>query len=519
MRRQPMGGNRRFQRVSTVRTLPPPIGGWNRRDSLQSMAITDAVQMDNWFPEQSSVVSRPGYVEHCDTGEVGTVQQIMPYEFGTTKKLLCAVSQKILDITTATPSTLDATLSAGGEFFSFDSLNGTMFLCNGLDAVRTFNGTVVATSTFSGTTLADLNSVHTYKSRVYFVEKDSQRMWYGGVQAVSGALTDFDFGVTAGLVGNLLFTTHLKGDGGDGGADDVFIAVFEGGDVLAYSGSDPGDPTDWSLIGRYRFGRPLDRLAYLPAEDDVYVITDRGYEALSRMLQYGESYSDGAIVSNKIQLEVTDRIIEIGPNSGWRISRYPREQMMIFTIPRTGEARSMHVLNINTGAWCQFTGFLPTAWGLMNGMAYFGEAGDGVSVTAKIYLFGSGATDDNGTSIRCAAQTAWSSWGSPGVIKHVQLLKPFVSSRANPSISINVGSDYNPLYLGTFSGTTAATAAVWDEAIWNQVVWSNADQTFARWFSRNAVGEAIGLVLAVDASQFESRWNQTTVMYTVGGYL
>ena len=144
----------------------------------------------------------------------------------------------------------------------------------------------------------------------------------------------------AGVEGNLLFTTHLKGDGGDGGQDDIFCAVFTGGSVLAYTGSNPGDPTDWSLLGHYQIGRPMSRLSYVRADDDVYIITDRGYEALSVMAKVGDSYSADMLFSKKIQLEVSERIQEVGENISWRICIFPKQQMGLFQVPRTGAART-----------------------------------------------------------------------------------------------------------------------------------------------------------------------------------
>jgi hypothetical protein len=44
-----------------VRVLPPPIGGWNKRDALPLMDMKDAIQLDNWIPDTNSVHLRSGY--------------------------------------------------------------------------------------------------------------------------------------------------------------------------------------------------------------------------------------------------------------------------------------------------------------------------------------------------------------------------------------------------------------------------------------------------------------------------
>lgn len=510
MRRQPLGGDQRFARVGRVRTLPPPVGGWNRKDSLQNMPTTDAVSMINWFPRQSDVITRPGIVEHCDTAEVTPISQLFTYDYATTEKMIACTNGKFIDVTTATPSTLATGFT--NNFWSFDYISGRVFLANGIDTVQTYDGSVIAASTFTGVTLSLLNHVHTYKSRAYFVEKDSQSMWYGGVGAITGALTEYDFSTVTGLEGNLVFTSHLKGDGGDGGADDVFLAVFAGGDVLAYSGSDPGDPTDWSLIGRFRIGRPLGRFCYLAAEDDLYIITDRGYEAMAKMVSYGDTYSQSQLLSDKIQLEVSDRVAELGVSDDWRIIRYPREQMLMFIVPRNGTARSLHVQNINTKAWCEFQGLRPQSWTRWNGTIYMGMGDGTVQQFSNVF-------NDNGVVIRSTAQQAWTALGSPGVNKHMHLIKPYLFSRAQPAISVNLGANYNRIGLAGFTAGEFSDDTVWDTAVWDVSQWANGEVTFADWYSKNAVGEAIGMLFSVESGTFPVRWNQTTWEFTIGGYL
>ena len=44
-------------------SVPAPIGGWNGRDSLANMAVTDAVQMINWYPTPTDVMLRKGFTQ------------------------------------------------------------------------------------------------------------------------------------------------------------------------------------------------------------------------------------------------------------------------------------------------------------------------------------------------------------------------------------------------------------------------------------------------------------------------
>lgn len=509
--RQPMASAARFSRTARTKNLPPPVGGWNARDSLSSMRAEDAVRLRNWFPQQSDVISRPGYALHCDTGEPANVEMLMPYEYGTNTKLLAACNNKLIDVTTDTPDELASAFTS--DLWSHSMLSGLMFLVNGADVVQSFDGTTIAEPAFTGATLTDLIHVSTYKKRLFFVKKNSQTMYYAGVASVAGALTAFNFQGVASIEGNLMFTAHLTGDGGDGGNDDIFVAVFEGGDVLAYTGSDPGDDAAWSIVGHYSIGRPLSRFSYIENSDDVYVATTRGYEKLSEMVKLGKTAPEKLLLSYKIQKAVTEAIESVGADDGWRMFVHPMGQMLIVTVPRTSTARNYHVQNINTSAWCEFGDFLSYSWGLLEENPFFGGSG------GKVYAFDQGNIDDNGIAIECDAQTAWTHLGLRGIQKKVELIRPVIRAETQPSIMITAGADYETIFPDDFEISSTAAFAIWDEAEWDAAEWSSEEQTVGDWGSRSAIGDAIGFYLAASVSTTRVRWNELVVIYTSGGYL
>ena len=47
-------------RKSSSRSITAPVGGWNARDSIAAMAVSDAVIMDNFFPSKTDVMVRKG---------------------------------------------------------------------------------------------------------------------------------------------------------------------------------------------------------------------------------------------------------------------------------------------------------------------------------------------------------------------------------------------------------------------------------------------------------------------------
>lgn len=499
------------QRLAVPVNVPPPIGGWNARDSLESMDQRDAVSLSNWFPRQSDVVSRPGYSEHCDTSVAANVQNLIPYEYAGTEKMLACMGGEIHEVSTGTTASLGTGFS--NNLWVSDILDGTLILANGADSVRNYNGTSLSTSSFSGVTLANLNFVKVYKERVFLIEKDSVSMWYGAANSISGTLTEFNFAEVTSVKGKLMLLGTITGDGGDGGSDDIFVAIFSGGTVVAYTGSDPGDATAWRLLGGYQIGRPLSRLGIKQTDADIIVLTTRGYEQLGRMVKSGASAKEALLLSAKIQRAAQEEIRSIGASDDWRIFIHPVGQMMIVTVPRTGDARHMHVRNINTGAWTRFDDLFAYSWALLGAQPYFGGA-DGI-----VYAFDDGSLTDDGTSIRCDAQPAWNFLRKPGYQKQVVLVRPYFKTEVYPAVAVSTGADFNPIYVGEFGSADTGDFAEWDTAVWDEAQWSPDDVTYSRFYHRPALGDAIGMRVTADVTLSELKWNMTRVYYKPGGLL
>lgn len=499
------------QRIAVPVNISPPIGGWNARDSLESMDQRDAVSLSNWFPRQSDVVSRPGYDEHCDTDVAATVQNLIPYEYAGTEKLLACMGGEIHEVSTGTTSSLGTGFLS--NLWVHDILDGTLIMANGSDTVQNYAGSTIANNTFTGPTLADLNFVKVYKERVFAVEKNSTSMWYGGVNAISGAMTEFNFAQVTSVKGKLMLLATITGDGGEGGNDDIFLAIFSGGTVIAYTGSDPGDVEAWRLLGTYKIGRPLSRFGVMETDADVIVLTTRGYEQLGRMLKSGDSAKEADLISAKIQRAVQEEIKSIGPDDGWRIFIHPVGQMLMVVVPRTGDARHIHVRNVNTKAWCRFDDIFSYSWALLGTQPYFGGA-DGI-----VYKFDDNTLTDDGAAVRCDAQPAWNFLRKPGYQKQITLVRPYFKTEVYPSVAVATGADFNPIYVGEFGSADTGSFAEWDTAEWDEATWSPDDITYSKFYHRPALGDAIGMRVTADVTLSELKWNMTRVYYKPGGLL
>jgi hypothetical protein len=160
------------------------------------MPDSDALVLDNIFPEKSWVEVRKGYASHA-TGMTGAVETLMDYN-GPTPKLFAVANGSIFDASSAGAVGAAAVTGLGNNRFQFvnftNAANTWLIAVNGADGVRTWNGTAWATQTLTGVTAANLFCVTTWKRRVWFGEQGTTKAWYLATDAVSGAANAIDLG-------------------------------------------------------------------------------------------------------------------------------------------------------------------------------------------------------------------------------------------------------------------------------------------------------------------------------------
>ena len=95
--------------------------------------------------------------------------------------------------------------------------------------------------------------------------------WYGGIDAHGGALNIIPLSGAATKGGKLLFGATWSIDAGDG-IDDKCVFVTDLGELLIFTGTDPGDAANWRQEGRYQVAPPLGMNAWItrrrPADRD-----------------------------------------------------------------------------------------------------------------------------------------------------------------------------------------------------------------------------------------------------------
>lgn len=503
--RRTQGGKQTAEPV----TRPAPIGGWNSEDPKQAMPFSDAIKLVNWFPRQRDVVSRPGWSVFCDLGTGLPVRRLMPFEYGASTHLIAASGGSLFDATTSSPSTLKT--GCNNDYWSWCQLGGRLFMANGGDTLQVYDGASVSNATFTGVDLSTLNFVHVHKKRFYAIKKNSQSVFYGDPSAITGVLQELDLSTVGKFAGNLKLVATVSTTGGND-PQDMFLAIFESGDVIIYSGSDPGDAADWAEVGTFKVGRPLSRFGILPVGNDIILLTDKGYESLRVSIPNGLAQPRQKLLSNKIQQAVASAINSTGVSDDWSIEIWPIGQMQIIQLPPSAP-QDQHVRNFNTGAWCEFSGLNASTF------ARFGQRFLYGSRSGVVRWMGAQDTDD-GKSIRCDAITAWDAFRNGAYKKQHLLQKLNFETYKLDQVNVSLGIDYQEPQVGdaTYVGASSEVS-IWDTVEWDQCYWSGETETVQIWMKNAGTGQYSALRVFVEVKEFEVAWNSVTYLYNSGGII
>lgn len=495
-----------------------PTGGWNARDPLDDMPEKDASLLQNWWPVPSGVQMRKGYTNYA-TGLPSQVNTLMAYNAGASSKLFAASGTSFYDVTSggAVGAAVVSGLTTDKWGYANISTPGGNFLyaANGNDAPRLYNGTTwtaitgASTPAITGVTTTLLQHPYVAKSRMWFIEKNSLRVWYLPVNSVGGAASSLDFGAVFRRGGYLVSMASWTIDGGFG-IKDLTVFVTSEGEMAIYEGYDPSSASNWSLSGLYITGAPMGERCFHKYGSDLLFINREGIMPMSQGRFFAELGEKGSI-TDKIQHAYSDATTAYNLNYGWQIALYPDAGMLIFNVPVALGQQEQYCMNTLTGAWAQFTGWAANCWELFRNDVYFGGNG----VVSKAWY----GQDDNGAQILCDCKQAFSYFGMRGSKKRFHLMRPMLQSNGNPAISASVNTDFddtNPSALLTFTGTNAGA---WDSAIWDSATWGAAVNVKSNWQGLNGIGYNAAIRLKCAAKGIDVTWLSTDIVFEAGGTL
>jgi hypothetical protein len=506
-------------RPQTLTTsLPPPIGGWNARDSIADMPATDARFLENWFPSTSDIVLRNGFSEWA-TGLPDLVETLAHYAGGGTDKLFAWSDDSVFDVTSGGAvgaAVVTALTNARWEFENVATAGGNFLLAvNGTDKLLNYDGTTwtkvdgVSAHAITGVTTTTLSNIALWKTRVFFLVNNSLNFYYLGTGAISGAATAFSLQGIANLGGYLVDIGTWTIDAGQG-VNDFLVFVTNKGQVIIYQGTDPASATTFSLLGVYNCGAPIGRRCLFKYIGDMLLISEDGVVPLSALVQ-STRVNPKVTLTDKIQQATSSAVSLYGANFGWQLLYFANMNQLYLNVPVATGQQQQYVMNTITKSWCNFTGWAASCWELFQDEPYFGA--DGVVCKAWDTLA------DNGDNINGDAGQAFNYFGARGQQKRWTLTRPFIQANGTPAVLAGIDVDFEEQMLTPISTGGAIPISAWDTAIWDVDIWGGGLNIYKYWQGVNGMGFCGSLRMQAASRGIETRWLGTDVVMEKGGVL
>lgn len=491
-------------------SLPAPVGGWNARDSLANMAPEDAVILTNMIPTISNVKLRGGFTQFV-TGIGSQVETLMAYSSGTASKLFAAAGTNFYDVSSAGAvgaAVVTGLTNARWQYQNITTAGGSYLMAvNGSDTPELYDGSTWTAASISGVTSSTLENILLFKSRLWFIQKNTLKAWYLPTNSISGAAVAFDLTSIARLGGKLVAMGVWTGDGGYG-SDDNLVFITSKGELIIYRGTDPASAATWSLIGIWVMGSPVGNRCLVKYGGDLLVLTVNGLFPLGQSLQSNQIDPSMAL-SDKIQGAFAMATAAYKDNFGWQIVFSPLNNVVFVNVPASVGTQQQYVMNTITRAWCNFTGWEANCWENYNDNAYFG--GNGFVGLA----FDPGYAD-NGTDISTISLQSFNYFKQRGIQKYFTRARASIFTNGTPSVLLGINTDFNladttqPL---SFSGIPYGA---WDVGVWDTALWGSGLDITNNWQGVNGIGYC-GAVSLKSASQgVQIEWASTDVVYQQG---
>lgn len=427
--RKPLRSNPSKAAIVYTASIPAPTGGWDTESPLSKMPLKNAVILDNWIPRSAKCELRRGHIDQI-TGMASPVEELIVWSGAASgDKLFACSGANIYDVTAhgslGAPVHTLAT-SPHWESTNFANDAGGFAICaNGFDTPIAYNGSAFVNLTITGTsgpiTLnpATLRGPMTHKRRLWFIQKNSLRVWFLDTNAIQGAARLLDLGPLFDAGGYIQAQGTWSLDNG-AGMDDVAVFITSEGQVAVYQGLDPTDANQWSLVGVYSIAKPVSAKCLLKWGADLVVITQDGIVPLSQALQKNRDEARKTAITAKVASAFSNAAASYGGNYGWDAVTYSgRGALAIINVPTAALSTAVqYVQSIESGSWCRFTGLNAICWATANDMIYFGAA-------TGVFRWDIGASD-NGATITGDVKSAFSDFGRAAQTKHFTMIRPLM---------------------------------------------------------------------------------------------
>jgi hypothetical protein len=497
--------------------MPSPVAGLNLSDSIDQMDASYATALENIVPNGQNCSVRKGHTFLNGLASASSVIQTlegMANNDGTFQVLAGDSStNKLYRVTSGSMTAISGAYTS--TVFNCDTFGYQTYFCNGVDDVQVVATGAAAASTFSGVTLGNLISVSSFKERLYFIEKNTLKIWYGNTRALgASALASYDFQY-AMKDGGYLVACGSFSNNFSISTEEIFFALSSEGELLFYSGSSPADvTTPWGIVRRSKIGRPLGYKALVAVENDVWILTDQGIMPLTAVFGNEPSVSLDT-VGQKVNPLIAQYAASIPFSHLWKGSYCSKERKVYISIPTSNVTNFLLVYNLVGKAWTTYTFYQNTLalkimsiggsvyYGGVNGNVYTGETG------YSDYL-----TSNTTNATRFFGRGAFSFLGNRGLWKAYRDIKPLIKTVRTANLSLAVDTDFKQT---SDTSTISAGSSIYTP--WGSAWGSNWSAGVDYIFDRHAVkgqGYSVAIKMAGSINGSPLEINGFDIRYTQG---
>jgi hypothetical protein len=455
-----------------------------------------------------------------ETSPAGPIESLMAYHGpAAVQRLFAARGSRIYDVTAA--AAMEAVLgltNARWQHINFTTPGGSfLYIVNGADDPRHFNGTVWATPVITGITASQAIHINAHKNRIWFVLINSTNAAYLPTSSIAGAAQIFPLGPLMTKGGHLVAMGTWTMDSG-WGPDDFAVFITSRGQVIVYAGTDPANANEWILKGVYDIGIPIGRRCLTKVGGDLAVITVDGVVSLSQAISMDRSTVNRSAITARIQKAMNAAAQSAQNNFGWQLITYPKGTASYLNVPITENVQQYQfVMNTLTGAWCRYIGMNGSCWELFMDNLYFGGN------TGIVMLSDRGGTD-NGTLIVADMKTAFNYLGDRGSPKRFPLMRALMRSDGTAIPDLTLNPDYQDFAPETLASPFVGLGARWNQFFWNDgSLWSGGTISLADWVSATAIGYCVAMrmkitpdpenpaaLILLEINGFDIKWERST---------
>jgi len=499
---------------SVTATIPAPTRGLNARDPLALLKPTDALILDNILCRPSYLEVRKGRQNHV-TGFANPVETLMPYVSVTSGKELWAIAGgSIFNATAAGAVGAAAVSGLTNSYWNHTQVSNVagnfLICCNGVDSARIYDGTTWASSGFTGLALTSISNIGVWKRRVWCVEKNSFKVWYGAADAIAGALTALNVSGIFRRGGKIVATLNWTIDGG-AGIDDHLLIVTSMGEVAIYKGTDPAVAGNFNCIGVYYVGAPVGERFYAQLGGDVLILTVDGLVPLTQYLQ-SQTVNRTTFLTDRIHELISTDVTTWGAVVGWEVHVFFAEGFIFLQVPAGGTGNYyQYVMNITSGAWSRFLIGNSRCWAVQDTTLYMG----GSATVDNAWT-----TDaDIGDTIPFTLLPAFSFFGASTQLKKYNLSRWLLQADSPPRVRAQFLGDFNLNYVPQPVTGVTAISGLWDTADWDVVVWDGQSTYSRAWYALPGLAYSATQVLYGTSSKGLLRFVSVDYVYETGGLL